>query len=389
MSAAGVGAIRSGLLLDDTNSRLMSSESPDSYHTYFRPSYNGRPPTIDLLQAVLGPYAKAKGIEIYPQRNRAFRLPFGKGQNCLDMPYIEGWENQFYWLEKMDDFDLSTVKSHQTFFDFTPADQGILPGADLLSTVDVPALLANGLPGPSTRDWAQFELVRHVWRQNVAQEDAWRFIWDWIRKKHNGFSKDYLKHPQMVRDHIRHQVSKYYFHMLHLFALPDRPHASHNGYICKPDILKIVQVCAGSLPRMRFVFELVKFMNPRQRRDSVPIHSDQLAKWSGRRTYRRHMEELESKGVLKREKWYSPGEVSKTVKLNWPYKSDREAVLWGGRAVETLEEAVKMIFKPAEFRGLLEGYVKRTTTLMAVKTLFESVKKGKTIIHDSPSLPPS
>lgn len=368
--------IRAGFLLDDSNSMLLSSESPDSYHVYFRPDYNGKPPTIDLLQAVLKPYAKARGIEIYPQRNRAFRLPFGKGQNCLDFKeqYLKSWQEKLYWLQKKDDFDLSSVKGHQTFFDFKPTEH--LPAIDLGAAGDIKGLLANGLQAPSTRDSAQFEIIKHLWRQNVTQDDAWRFLWVWIGKKHNGFSRDYLRNPKMVRDHIRHQVFSYYDRMRNFFVLPDHAHISHKGYICRPDLLEIVKVCAGNLPRMKFIFELVKYMNPRRFRESVPVHRDKLVEWSSWRTYKNHLEYLEGKGILKRGSGYLVGEKSKGIKLDWPYQTEQEAVLFEGRAVENLEKAVPMLFKPEDFRGLLEGYVKRTTALMTVKTLFSCQKWG-------------
>ena len=371
-----VDKIRTGLLLDDSNSMLLSSESPDSYHIYFRPEYNGKPPTIDLLQAVLKPYAKARGIEIYPQRNRPFRLPFGKGQNCLDFQeqFVEKWEQKLYWLAKKDSFDLSGVKNHQTSFDFKPPEQRI-PSVDPAGApVDVAALLRDGLQGPSTRDRAQFQIIRHLWRQNVTQDDAWRFLWDWIGRKHNGHSTDYLKHPQMVHHHIRHQVLAYYDRMRNFFVLPDHPHLTHKGYISKPDLLEIIKVAAGNLPRMKFIFELVKYMNPRKYRESVPIHSDKLIEWSSRETYQKNLEYLDGKGILKRGPGYLVGEKSKGIKLEWPYQTDKDAILFEGRAVETLEKVVTMLFKPTDFRGLLEGYVKRTTALMTIKTLFACQK---------------
>lgn len=377
---AEVEEIRAGLSLNDRNSMLLSSESPDSYHIYARAIRNGKPPTIDLLQVALKEYARVRGIEIYPQRNRPLRLAFGKGQNCLDKKdlYILGWEKQLLCLERKDDFDLSTVKGTQDEFEFMPMDKKIITPSELMIHVDVPGLLKNGLQGPSTRDRAQFELVKYLWRQNVTREDACRFIWAWLCKGHNGFSKDFLKYPRMVQEHIRHQVTEYYAKMQYYFALPDRPHISHKGYICKPDILEIVNLCGGNLPRMRFAFELVKYMNPRRHRESVPIHSDRFIEWSSDKTYFGNLQYLEEKGILTRSSWYMMGKQSKTVKLDWPYKTEKEAVRWGDRTVESLNDAVRMTFKPAEFRELLRGYVKRTTALMIGKTLFEGCQEMHT-----------
>jgi len=329
VSLKKVEIIRAGLLMDDSNSSLYSSESINSYHLFFRPEYNGKPPTVNLLQTVLKTYAKNNGIEIYPQKNRAFRLPFGRGQKPLDLQetYLKTWQDQLYWLEKKDDFDLSTVRMHQQLFDFKPVE--FKPAAvDLAGSVDAAALLKYGLQGPSSRDAAQFEIIRHLWRQNVTLDDAVRILWSWISKKHNGYSRDFQKNPVAVRDHIRHQAVNYYNRMQLRDVLPDQPHKSFKGYVCRPDIVEIVKICEGNLPRIKFTFELVKYMNPRRYRDRVDIHRDKLVAWSSNRTYRRHLEHLEGKGLLNRGSGYFVGVKSKSVKLNWTYQSDRDAVLF-------------------------------------------------------------
>jgi len=368
--------VRNDLALNDDNSMLLSSESKDSYHLYLRPEYNNKPPTINLLQSVFAPYAKSKGIEIYPQRNRAFRLPFGKGQDCLDFKdrYIQGWEKQLYWLQKKDDFDLSTVSGHQLFLDFKPID--LNQEAALSRSIDVPELLRSGLPGQSTRDEVQFELVKYLWHQNLLKVDCERFIWQWLQKNHNGYSKDLLTHPREVQKHIQHQATSYYNFMQTGAIYPDQPHKNHEGYVCKPDLLEIVKLAKGSLPRMRFIFELVKYMNPRRHRDSVPLHRDKFVSWSGAGTYQRHLNYLESKGILKRGSGYRVGQQSKGIKLTWPYKSDKETVLFNGRAVNTLEKAVPMLFTPEDLRALLRGYVSRGTAQKTTQYLFNDGYKS-------------
>jgi len=363
--------VRSDLLLNENNSMLLASESADSYHLYFRPEYNDKPPTLSLLQTILAPYAKSKGVEIYPQKNRAFRLPFGKGQDCLDFEdqNARSWKEKLYWLQKKDDFDLSGVKGHQTFFEFQPIEFN--PEAALSSSIDIPELLKSGLQGPSTRDEVQFELVKHLWHQNLLKADCERFIWSWLQNNHNGYSKDLLRSPREVQKHIQHQVAAYYGWMQTGALYPDQPHKSHNGYVCRPDLLEIVKLAEGSLPRMRFIFELVKYMNPRRHRDSVPLHSEKLVQWSSMRTYQGHLRYLESKGILKRGTGYLVGQKAKDLKLTWPYKTDKDAVLFNGRAVDTLEKAVSMLFTPENLRALLRGYVSKQAAQFTTKTLFE------------------
>jgi hypothetical protein len=377
VSLTKVEEIRSGLLMDDSNSSLYSSESKNSYHLFFRPEYRGKPPTVNLLQSVFKTYAKLNGIEIYPQRNRAFRLPFGRGQKPLDIQeiYLKTWQDQLYWLEKKDDFDLSTVRMHQQEFDFKPLE--LKPaGVELVGTIDAAALLEYGLQEPSSRDAAQFEIIKHLWRQNVNLDDVKRILWGWINKKHNGYSRDFAKNPVDVKKHIEHQAVEYYTRMQFKFELPDQPHKSFKGYVTGPDIIKIIDVCHGNMPRMKFFFELVRYMNPRRHRERVEIHTDKLVAWSSHKTYQRHINYLMEKGVLERGSGYLVGQKSKSIKLNWNYESEQEAVHFIGRTVETFEKAVTMTLKPNDFRTILRAYTGYNTAKQATQRLFDSGTKG-------------
>ena len=82
-----VDEIREKLELDDKNSMLFSSESPDSYHILLKPEYREKPPTIRLLNSAFHNFCDLHQIEIYPQVTRAIRLPFGPRQEPLDFEY--------------------------------------------------------------------------------------------------------------------------------------------------------------------------------------------------------------------------------------------------------------------------------------------------------------
>ena len=384
-----VEEIRAILSLDETNSMLLSSESKDSFHLYFRPEYNAKPPTIKLLQAILKPFASSRGIEIYPQKNRAFRLPFSKGTNCLDWEeaHLQSWQEKLYWLQKKDDFDLSTVSGHQTFFEFPPAklQAGALSPAlvsDGILIGDGPDILRYGLQAASTRDAAQFEIVKYLWRQNINPGDALSIIWEWIQAHNNGYSKDFSRRPQQVYREIQFQIRSYYSHMQDRATLPDQPHKNHNGFISKPDMLEIIALAKGNLPMMRFLFNLILYMNPRRYRIEVPVHSDLLIQWSSHNKYQKHLQYLDEKGILKsRSGDYWAGEKSgakksetearaKKISLNWNYQNDQSAILWQGRTVDSIEKASEMLFSPAEFRSILRTYVSYQAAHYVAKKLF-------------------
>ncbi len=370
---------RDELGLDEQNSMLCGSESKNSYHLLLRPQYNSKPPTIKLLQDSFSCFAKRHGIEIYPQAKRFIRLPFGSHQHCLDL-YCSGlihWENRLYWFKKLDDFDLSMVQGHQMLLDFPkPSRQVDLPLRQYTGPSEN-ELLVYGLQAPSSRSDGQFRVLLHLWRRNIPQDEAERITWMWIKSKHNGFSKDIIKYPKEVRAHIHRQALKIYGNYDQAYIYPDSTHNQHNGYITEPDIRDIIEISQASIPRTRFLFEVVKYFNPRRHRNSVRIHTDKLIQWASRGTYKNRINEFQAKGLIERGNDYLTGKYSKSFKLKWKFRDSREALLYDGRSIDTLEDTVRLLYKPDDFRQLLKnaGGGKRTVNMMVQKT-FEVGKKG-------------
>lgn len=367
-----VERIRDNLGLDPTNSMLCSSESPNSYHIIVRPAYNNKPPTIRLLQDIFNPFGKQNNIEIYPQPNRTIRLPFGYKQNCLDFEYrqLEDWEDKLYWFKKLDDFNLSNVPYHQGELNFTLKQN--LPNVFEEGRL----LFQYGLQLPNSRHDAQFKVLYYLWRLNIPIEEAERIVWQWIKKKHNGFSQDIITRPGIVRKEISRQAGRIYKNYEYARIYPDSTHNDFNGYITKPDIADIVRICKANLPRMNFLFYLVKYCYPRRYRSFIDIHSDKLIEWSSRRKYLEYLDELNKYEIIQRGKSYSVYRFSKSVKINWNFKDSGNAILYDGRSLNTLEDTIKFSYEPEEFKALLQkAGSERTTTIKLIKRLYESVKK--------------
>jgi len=353
--------IRARAGLDTSNSFMQKSESDDSYHIIFIPEYHSKPPTLNLLKDILKGFAQVHGIEIYPQRGRPIRLPFGPHQPMLDIEYmgLDSWKQKLYWFEKFNPLDLSSIAYQQMVLDFEPG-----PGKLWLPTnifKEAKILLEEGLQQPSSRRHSQWLILVYLWRQNIPKETAAAMVWQWIKEKHNGFSKDFLRYPQHVKKDIRgladHVWSTY--HMGQVY--PDSTHNIHHGYITKEDLLDIVEITSGSLPRMKFLYNLVKFANPRRYRKFIPYHTKRLIDWASRRTYQKYLNELGERGIAERGSSYlaagSHGlrPFSKDLKLNWNFRDSSEAVLHDGRSIEAFNGAVRFLFKdrPDEFRQLL------------------------------------
>ena len=353
--------IRARAGLDTSNSMMYSSESKDSHHIIFIPEYHNKPPTLNLLKDILKGFAQVHGIEIYPQRGRPIRLPFGPHQPMLDIEYmgLDSWQKKLYWFEKLDPLNLSSVNLQQMILDFEPGPGKLWLPVNIHEEAEI--LLEHGLQQPSSRRHSQWLILVYLWRQNIPKETAAAMVWQWIKEKHNGFSKDFLRYPQQVKKDIR-GLADHIWSVYHTSqVLPDSTHNTHHGYITKEDVLDIVEITSGSLPRMKFLYNLIKFANPRRYRKFIPYHRDRLIKWSSHRTYPKYLKELGEKGIVKRGTSYLPDGFlgrkgfAKDLKLNWDFRDSSEAVLNDGRSIEAFNGAVRFLFKdrPDEFRQLL------------------------------------
>lgn len=369
-----VEEIKDSLSLDESNSMLCRSESPDNYHLLIRPQYNGKPPTLRLLNDAFSNFVNSHGIEIYPQKRRKIRLPFGQGQSCLDPLYssLNSWQDQLHEFEKLDEFNLSTIPIRQMNFDFKSLKTAPHNFERFGWFKQGKELLEHGLQSRSSRHHSQWRVIYYLWRVNTNQQDTERIVWVWIRSKHNDFSDQIIENPSSVKAEIETQTdwlySKYQFASIY----PDSTHNSFHGYICKPDLKDIIELTGGSLPKMKFLYNLVKFSNPRRHRRFIDIHRDKLVEWANERTYLKRINELSEKGVLKRFSSYSVGRCAKSFKISWPWRTSREAVLYDGRSIDTLKGTLKAVYEPDELRQLLESSGARKQALYdTIKAVFE------------------
>ncbi|MBA7550910.1 hypothetical protein ES705_43440 [subsurface metagenome] len=387
-----VKEIRSKLGLDCKNSMLCSSESANSYHLLGKPAYKNKPPTVRLLQDTFKQFVKQNDIEIYPQANRTARLPFGYNQECLDPEYIQlkNWEDKLYWFKRLIEFDLAVVPNQQERLNLkfkgiediksieVVKDPRIIKAIDpntpntpkIFNTSSVfeegKNLLRYGLQTSNSRHDAQFKVSYYLWRINVPIEETKKIIWNWIRKKHNGFSKDIKKYPESVRKEINRQVERIYMYYEYSSVYPDSTHQDFYGFICKPDLEDIIRICKANAPRMKFLFHLIKYYYPRRLRDSVSIHSDKFIEWSSRRSYKQFLEELIKVEIILRGKSYLVEQFSKNIEINWNFRNRDNAILSDNRSPDSFENTLKLSYKPEELRGLLKkaGSEKSTTSEM-------------------------
>jgi hypothetical protein len=127
---------------------------------------------------------------------------------------------------------------------------------------------------------------------------------------HNGFSRTINSDNfKIVKEEINRQATKVYSDYELCQTYPDTTHNSHDGFLAKTDIPEIIQITEGSLPRMRYLFNIVKYAYPRRHRTFLNIHSGKLVKWASRDTYKKYLNELDEKGIVKRGDAYSAGRL--------------------------------------------------------------------------------
>jgi len=367
-----VDHVRESLRLDESNSMLFRSERPDCYHLYGQPAINGKPPTVNRLHSSFESIASELHFEIYPQANRFFRAPFSPMLLSVDPEYyhLNTWQDKMYWFDKLDEVDISQIPGQQLSLDlrlYTPV--------KITNTLqEGKELLKHGLQFSSSRHDSQFKVLYYLWRINIPQDQAVCMTMKWIRENHNGFSNDILRYPRQVKGEIDRQASRIYEHYELANTYPDSTNNLHNGYLTASDIPEIFMYCKGNQPRSKFLFYLLKYSYPRRHRDFINIHRDKLASWSSTETYPRYLDEFKSSGLLKRGTSYLPGEFSKDLKLNWIYRSTDEAILYDGRAIDTLDDTVRFLYKPSDYRELLKSSgSERTTAYKAVMRAFSKV----------------
>lgn len=320
---ADAEAIRESLGMNNSNSWLERSESQDSYYLWFKPRYGeqDRPVTIKLLHEAMGPYIKSWGMELFPHTRHTGRLACGARSSFpLDegREHLTGWRDKFYWMQKLDPWDVRNVPLQGDLF------QGDM---DYTDTLDSPSMswnqrgaewLQTGIIEPGTRNSAQFAVLYHLWRKSTPPETARTLAFNWLRTKHNKQSKTInAGNWKEVERELNGQIDIIW----NKYILPDTAHNDYFGTLSREDIAEVVKVCRGNLPRIKFLFELVRWYRPRRNRQSVRLHSDHLTRWASNNIYNKRLAELEEMGIVQRGSGYIAGRLSKAVRVSWNYSA--------------------------------------------------------------------
>jgi len=312
--------------------------------------YGGEPPAPKLLQLIMKPYETLKRnngvpLEVFPHPNRTCRLPFGPSQHVVtDIGPIKLlFEEKMYWLNKLDPVDLPQLNRRIADLVAAYSKDLIFPSATLIEQGN--ELRKTGLAMDNSRHDSQFLMLKACNADGMTESDGRDEVFQVILTMHNNFSKQILTNPNEVYNEIQRQAKSVWNYQ------PTGRGGSNlqAGFITKQDLITIIECTNGSLPKMKFLYEMVLYFNARHHRPVVTVHTESLIRWSSRSTYGKRLEELEAAGIVTRGKSYQiqtsgqPGRAKSTT-LNWSFQPVEDAVLVHGRSPTNLKEAVKVAF---------------------------------------------
>lgn len=302
----------------------MTTPSFDKYgnhRIYIRLEYKGKPPTWKLgykaLQNVFG-----RACEIYPQQNRKDRLPCGHRQDIVTEEGLRlqqlGWQSEMHYLLKVDPVAIETLPVQHSLFE-EPSEERDRARTWNLKT-GARELLTTGLQAFGTRHEAQFILLNELWRQNCFAAEAARIVKSWIRRFHNGFSKDANGGRWQIIDAEIDRQAIWIWKRPQ--TLPDAPH-NLQGAATKTDLEFIAEVFPGDAVRQKQLFKLASFCRARKHHEwifiSKRIWTEEIA---GVRTYQGLIAELEEKALLNTNRSYQVGNYSRRYRLALPETSE-------------------------------------------------------------------
>ena len=326
-----------------------------NFHLLALVLYKGKPATKKLIHAILGDRVKQAGAELYPQTRKKFRLPFGRDQYILDVqddflicaPLEYNWREAFRWLSGLEPFDLESVphtRHKQLALDLKPVGEASWKVEHWSLRQEAQDLFEHGLVGPGMRHKSCCILAIYFYRSNWDISDTRAKVKWWIKKKHNGFSKEVNREnwkevERDVDDIVRWTYQKYGGAGLY-------PDSTHNmeGWITPQDMRFIGEVFPGDLVNQRRLFELIRYYRPRSIHPWVFIPRWRWFEIANDRHYLAFRANLENRGLLESDHTYKVGKFPKRFQLHLPAGTILDRIEEDHRAVHDFAEVAVRAF---------------------------------------------
>jgi hypothetical protein len=218
-------------------------------------------------------------------------------------------------------------------------------------------LLENGLEGFGSRHEAQYNILNYLWSKNSFEKEAIEFVWRWIMKKHNGYSKEINKgNWREVKEEIKRQGA--WIWKRHRY-LPDAPH-NLQGKAYKSDLRHIGEVFPGDAVRQKQYFSLLSYYRAREHHEYVFVSKRMWTEIAHEKNYLRLQRDLEAKGLMEANRQYKVNEYSRRYKLYLPTPKEAEPIQVEERNIDEYYEALKVSYKSKREIQELTGINKMT-----------------------------
>jgi len=338
------------LNLKDSERLIMSSPGylkDGKTHTIFKPRYTEGIMTRNLFHDMVIPVIKSTGNEIFPHGNRLFRVPAGRDQHILDengYPLELSPEEFMYWIDKMDPYEVTERITHQTSFlpklyvnktDHTEINTIAIEEARILEK--------HGLQRDNTRHESCLIIAKLYYRFNFTPKQATKKIKSWIRKKHNGYSKEVNKLRWWFIDKEIEEIVSWSYKNTGSFY-PDTIHNFKTGLITTDYVKHAVEVYRGDWINIKRTIALFQYCYMRKFFPWIYIPFRVWGEISSRTNYIDYQNDLSKKGIIKNVRSdYRVGFYPKSFQIALP-KSFSSPITNDNRAVTKLSDILLRTF---------------------------------------------
>ncbi len=322
--------------------------SNGNFRIYFNFQLHGKPITAALYEQVLKSHFQTiQNLEYNPRRNISDRLIAG-----FDCELVDTYSKEITKLNFRGKLDvLKNIKP----VEISELPMEKLPDVKRVSNfletsgsrnefiVEAEDLLENGLQkNGCNRHFAQSKVLFLLWLKNAYNEiSAAEFVKNWIRAKHNGFSKTVNSGDWRRIDREIERLAK----SIYVPATNKFPDAVHNRIVAatSADVIAAAKYAPADAVRQKQFFNLLKVIRPKLKHEYIyiPAHTwiNDIASDS---TYLDFQRELESKGLMVSNRKYTVGVESRKYKFNFRLETGA-ALSSSGRNLDCYYDSLKTL----------------------------------------------
>ncbi len=319
----------------DSDNSITYETSPGSCHTIFKPQYNGKPVSVNLVQLICKDVLRTqKDVELFPKFSHVIRAPFPPAcpitHRDPSLPVLDSLERK---MMAYDGLDFVDMKSYKPMIRTTPTSAPVIPKPTKGVMKEGQDLFEYGMQADSeSRFFSTRKVVQYLWHRNTPPELNNVLAYTWVLERTNGYSKsaeiingggrDSYREIAQVQKEIASMVEHVYADFEKYAILPASAHNCHYGYLTEADMVTVAQNCGGNIPLFKYLCNVLAYFNVRGKM-RLNVHHAKLQDFCSRpgsqhhkNNYFKHTERVEQLGLWTREHNFRPDGFSKAIQLS-------------------------------------------------------------------------